>query len=63
MAEPQDMILPLLSGMRAESRADLQAMREDLTRGFDRIEARMDRLEKRFNNLREAVNGESVLGR
>lgn len=59
MAEPQDLIVPLLREMRAEMKA-----------GFERIDhklevdgVRFDRLERRFDNLREAVNGESVLGR
>lgn len=59
MAEPQDLIVPLLREMRAEMKA-----------GFERIDrklevdgVRFDRLDRRFDNLREAVNGESVLGR
>lgn len=59
MADPQDMILPLLREMRTEMKG-----------GFDRIDgklaehdARFDKLERRFDNLRQAVNGESVLGR
>jgi hypothetical protein len=59
MADPQDMILPMLREMRSE-----------MLTGFDRIDrkltehdARFDKLERRFDNLREAVNGESVLGR
>lgn len=59
MADPQDMILPLLREIRAEMHG-----------GFDRIDqkladhdTRFDKLERRFDNLRQAVNGESVLGR
>ncbi|GJD60067.1 hypothetical protein [Methylobacterium frigidaeris] len=59
MADPQDMIVPLLREMRA----DVAASRDDTRAGFATINDRLDRLERRFDNLREAVNGESVLGR
>ena len=59
MAEPTDMILPLLQEMRAEMKNGFSEAR----RQFEAVDARFDRLEKRFDNLREAVNGESVLGR
>lgn len=59
MAEPQDMIVPLLREMRAE----LGAGFERVDRKLEEHDARFDKLERRFENLREAVNGESVLGR
>ena len=59
MAEPQDMILPLLREIRSEMKDGFS----EVHRKFDAVDARFDRLEKRFDNLREAVNGESVLGR
>jgi hypothetical protein len=59
MAEPQDMIVPLLREMRAEMRTSF----ERIDRKLDEHDARFDKLERRFDNLREAVNGESVLGR
>ncbi|TXM75550.1 hypothetical protein FV218_08355 [Methylobacterium sp. WL69] len=59
MAEPQDTILPLLR----EIRADLKAGFDRVDRKLEQHDARFDKLERRFDNLREAVNGESVLGR
>ncbi|MGU3541925.1 hypothetical protein [Methylobacterium sp. A52T] len=59
MAEPQDMIVPLLKEMRAEMRAGFERIDHKL----EEHDARFDKLERRFDNLREAVNGESVLGR
>ncbi|MCJ2054426.1 hypothetical protein [Methylobacterium sp. J-070] len=59
MAEPQDLIVPLLREMRAE----MQTSFADVRPQFEAVDARFDRLERRFDNLREAVNGESVLGR
>ncbi len=59
MAEPPDMIVPLLREMRAE----LGAGFERVDRKLEEHDARFDKLERRFDNLREAVNGESVLGR
>ena len=55
MADPQDMILPLLREMRAEMKG-----------GFDRMDRKLAEHDARFDkldSLREAVNGESVLGR
>ena len=59
MAEPQDMILPLLRGIRTEMQTNFADVRQQ----FEAVNARFDGLEGRFDNLREAVNGESVLGR
>lgn len=59
MAEPQDMILPLLRELRTEVRSGFDRM----DRRFAEHDARFDKLEKRFDNLRQAVYGESVLGR
>ncbi|WP_267426625.1 hypothetical protein [Methylobacterium sp. GC_Met_2] len=53
------MIVPLLREMRAE----LGAGFERVDRKLEEHDARFDKLERRFDNLREAVNGESVLGR
>jgi chaperonin cofactor prefoldin len=53
------MILPLLR----EIRADLKAGFDRVDRKLEQHDARFDKLERRFDNLREAVNGESVLGR
>jgi hypothetical protein len=52
MAEPQDIVVPLLREMRTEIRA-----------GFERVARKLGEHDVRFDNLREAVNGESVLGR
>ncbi|TXN65760.1 hypothetical protein FV228_15435 [Methylobacterium sp. WL18] len=59
MAEPQDMILPLLREMRTEIHSGF----ERVDRKLEEHDTRFDKLERRFDNLREAVNGESVLGR
>ncbi|SFL76260.1 hypothetical protein [Methylobacterium pseudosasicola] len=59
MAEPQDLILPLLREMRTE----LQTGFSDVWRQFDTVDARFDRLERQCDDLRKAMTGESVLGR
>ena len=66
MAEPQDMILPLLREIRAEMRAGFEQVDrrfEMIDRKLEQHDERFDKLERRFENLRQAVNGESVLGR
>ncbi|WP_332695043.1 hypothetical protein [Bosea sp. (in: a-proteobacteria)] len=52
MAEPNDLILPLLREMRAESASFREEMRSE-----------MADLKKRRENVRQAAFGESVLGR
>ncbi len=59
MAEPQEMIVPLLREMRAEMHAGF----ERVDRKLEEHDARFDKLERKFDNLRQSVNGESVLGR
>ncbi|MBB2960354.1 hypothetical protein [Methylobacterium sp. R2-1] len=59
MADPQDMMLPLLREMRAEIK-DLGRSNE---RQFTSVNERLERIEGRLANMREAINGESVLGR
>ncbi len=52
MAEPNDLILPLLREMRAESASFREETRSE-----------MADLKKRRENVRQAAFGESVLGR
>ena len=52
MAEPKDLILPMLREMRAEEAAFREEMRSD-----------MAELKRRLENVRQAAFGESVLGR
>ncbi len=59
MAEPEDMIVPLLREMRAEiaaSRAEVAAFRKETTE-------RLAKLESGQRNLRSAMSGETILGR
>jgi chaperonin cofactor prefoldin len=59
MADPKDMILPMLREIREDMRSGFKELRD----GQATIAKRMEKLEGRFDNLREAVNGESILGR
>jgi len=52
MSEPENMILVLLRDMRAE-----------MNQRFDAVESRFEPLEKQMETVRQAYNGESVLGR
>ena len=52
MVEPESMILVLLREIRTE-----------MSTRFDTMDGRFDRLEKRVDNIRQAMLGESVLGR
>ena len=59
MAEPQVMIVPLLRELRTEVRD----LRQDNTREFAVVNQRLKHIKGRLANMREAINGESVLGR
>ncbi len=59
MAEPQDMILPLLREIRTE----IEDLGRSTERQFESVVDRLERVEGRLGNIREAINGESVLGR
>jgi len=59
MAGPQDMILPLLREMRT----DIRELGQNTAREFTVVKQRLDQIEGRLANMREAINGKSVLGR
>jgi hypothetical protein len=59
MAEPEDMILPLLREMRAEN-----AARHDQTQEkFTSIERRLDKIEAAQLSFRQALTGDSLLSK
>ena len=59
MADPQDMILPLLREIRSE----IKDLGRSTDRQFEGVNERLERMEGRLANMRKAINGESVLGR
>lgn len=59
MAEPDNLVLTLLR----EIRNDMKAGFEDVARRFEDVNRRLDGHDKRFEAIRQAINGESVLGR
>ncbi len=59
MADAKDMSLPMLKELREEMRGGFKELRD----GQSVIAKRMEKLEGRFENLRDAVNRESILGR
>ena len=52
MAEPEDMIVPLLREMRAE-----------INSRFDRVDARLDAVEKAQNTFRQAMMGDTLFSK
>jgi hypothetical protein len=52
MSEPDNLVLTLL-----------RELRNDMNAGFAGVNRRLDDHDKRFEALRQAINGESVLGR
>ena len=52
MAEPEDMIVPLLREMRAE-----------ISSRFDRVDARLDAVEKAQNTFRQAMMGDTLFSK
>jgi predicted RNase H-like nuclease (RuvC/YqgF family) len=52
MAEPADMIVPMLREMRSEMKA-----------GFDRMDSPLEALEKAQNSFRQALTADSLLSK
>jgi len=59
MAEPENQTLRILRDLRDAMKAlDLK-----VERGFNSVDAKFDDVRSRMDNIRQALNGESVLGR
>ena len=54
MAEPDNLVLTLLR----EIRNDMKAGFEDVARRFEDVNRRLDGHDKRFEAIRQAINGE-----
>jgi tetrahydromethanopterin S-methyltransferase subunit G len=63
MAEPENMILPLLREMRAAMDRRFEGITSDMQKGFNAVDHRFDGLEKKIESVKQAAFGESVLGR
>lgn len=59
MAEPENQTLHILR----EIRTAMQALDRKTTSGFEAVEARFSKLDFRLDNIWQALNGESILGR
>lgn len=59
MSEPDNLVLNLLREIRREMNDRFDATDQR----FDKVEAKLGEQDKRFESLRQAINGESVLGR
>jgi phage shock protein A len=59
MAEPKDMIMPMLIEMREEMRKAF----DHVEKRFLNMDKRFDRVEKRLDAQKDAFAGESILGR
>lgn len=63
MAEPDDMIIPLLREMRAETASQLNAMRAESTRRHELYVARIDKMEATLETFRHALSADSLLSK
>jgi hypothetical protein len=63
MAEPTDMILPLLREMRAENTAQHQQTRADLAGVEKRLEKRLRAVEEAQKSFRAALTADTLLSR
>jgi hypothetical protein len=59
MAEPEDMVLPLLREMRVENLSEHKRTRDQLAL----IEKRLTKLEEAHVSFRQALTADSLLGR
>jgi polyhydroxyalkanoate synthesis regulator phasin len=59
MAGPENQTLRVLRDIRAA----IKAMDQKFERRFEAVDGKFDDLRSRMDNIRQAINGESVLGR
>jgi hypothetical protein len=63
MAEPDDMILPLLREMRAENAAQHEQTRGEMREKFAIVDRRLDKLETTLEGYRHALSADSLLSK
>ena len=59
MAEPKDMIVPMLREMRTESQKEFAEVKKKL----DRQDVRLDRIEERQKSFSHALSGDSLMSK
>jgi polyhydroxyalkanoate synthesis regulator phasin len=59
MAEPKDMIMPMLREMRAETQKNFVDVKQKL----DKHEVRLDRIEERQKSFSHALAGDSLMSK
>jgi archaellum component FlaC len=59
MAEPTDLIVPMLREMRAEIKKEFTGVKQKL----DRHEVRLDRIEERQKSFSQALAGDSFMSK
>lgn len=59
MAEPKDMVIPMLKELRDEMRQGFAAV----DKRFAQVDQRLERIEKRQEAQKDAFTGESILAR
>lgn len=63
MSEPDNFILKLLREIRAEMNARFDAAEARTDSRFASVEHRLDGVDKKLESVRQAMHGESMLGR
>ena len=63
MAEPKDIVIPMLKELRDEMRQGFAAVDKRFEEMEERFDKRFDRIEKRQDAQKDAFTGESILGR
>ena len=63
MAEPEDMILPLLREMRAEIKSRFDEADSDSKERFARVDRRFDKLEAQVGTVRQALAADSLMSK
>jgi|SRR3954465_15154982 hypothetical protein len=63
MAEPADMILPMLREMRAELLARFERVEARVDAGFNTTNRRLDAMEKSLASFKQALTADSLLSK
>ncbi|GIL03372.1 MAG: hypothetical protein BroJett030_32710 [Alphaproteobacteria bacterium] len=63
MAEPQDMIMPMLREMRAEIREEFRGFGSEMDRRFNKVDSRLDAIEAGRKSFRHALTADTMMSK
>jgi hypothetical protein len=63
MAEPKDMIVPMLKEIRQEMRDEFRGLRSEIDKRFNKVDARLESVESAQKNYRQALTADTMMSK